>query len=246
MRNVLKEAPTTDLHGIPLAVAQLIDDDDIDGRDVLDVGCGFGWFELLAVARGARSVVGIDLTESDLATARANVAAAEVRFQAGSAVDLPFADGSFDTVVCIEVLEHLPPGTERRAFREMARVLRNGGRLVLSTPHASFSARLFDPAWWLIAHRHYTTRELAMFARDSGLEVDRLELRGGRWFIISLLDLYVAKWIFRRPPFYKRCVDRRVDEELRRADGSAGCFMTARRQAAPGPDGRRDEELAAP
>ncbi len=55
-------------------------------------------------------------------------------FLVAGAGDLPFPDGSFDTVVMWEVLEHIPPGTEPQAFAEIARVLRPGGRLHLSTP----------------------------------------------------------------------------------------------------------------
>ena len=59
-----------------------------------------------------------------------------VEFRVASATDLPFEDASFDTVVCWEVLEHLPKTSEQRAFDEIHRVLRPGGTLYLSTPHA--------------------------------------------------------------------------------------------------------------
>ncbi|HEV7938682.1 MAG TPA: class I SAM-dependent methyltransferase [Solirubrobacteraceae bacterium] len=227
MRNILDKAPATELHGISLQATRLVTDSDLEGRDVLDIGCGFGWFELYGLARGVHSITGIEITERDLETARANVNAPNVRLQTASATNLPFDDASFDTVVCWEVLEHIPVNTEPQAFQEIARVLRPGGHLYLSTPHASLTARAFDPAWWLIGHRHYTCSDLERLARSASLSVDILETRGGPFLIASILNLYVAKWIFRRGPFYEDYVNRRVDTELGRAGGSAGCFMKA-------------------
>lgn len=228
MRNVLADAPTTDLHGIALRATQFVAAEDLAGKDVLDVGCGFGWFELFALAQGARAISGIEISEQDLATARRHLDSPRIHLQVGSAVSLPFADDSFDTVVCWEVLEHIPRGSEPQVFREIRRVLRPGGRLYLSTPHASLRARLLDPAWWLIRHRHYAASTLRSLAGAAGLEVESLEIRGGAWLVASILDLYVAKWIFRRPPFLAGFVNRKVDAELARPDGWAGCFLKCR------------------
>ena len=60
------------------------------------------------------------------------------RFVAGSVVDLPFPDRSFDVVGCFEVLEHLPGDLPRRALSELARVARQA--VVLSVPHEPCSA----------------------------------------------------------------------------------------------------------
>ncbi len=225
MRNVLAVPPAEQQHGILLHATRIVASEDLEERDVLDIGCGFGWFELFALSRGAGSVTGIEISEADLTTARTHVDAANVRFQVGSAIDLPFDDASFDTIVCWEVLEHIPKHTEPRAFAEIRRVLRPGGKLYLSTPHASLSARLLDPAWWLIGHRHYTTPKLEQFARDAGLSIELLEVRGGLWLSVSLLNLYIAKWIFRRGPFLEDYVNRHLDAEMSRPNGSAGCFL---------------------
>jgi len=231
VRNVLHEVPSTDLHGIPLQATRFVRHDHIEGQDVLDIGCGFGWFELFALANRVRSITGIEIAEPDLATARAHVKAPNVGFLVASAIDLPFDDATFDTVVCWEVLEHIPANTEPQAFREIARVLRPGGRVYLSTPHASLTARVFDPAWWLIHHRHYKATDLESFARNADLSLDLLEIRGGRWLIASILNLYIAKWIFRRRPFLERYVNEQVDVEMARASGSSGCFLRATRVA---------------
>ena len=228
MRNLLDNAPTRDLHGGQAYAVQLVDCTDLSGRDVLDIGCGFGWFELVALDRGATSITGIEVSERDLDTVRRHITDGRASLVVGSAIDLPFESGSFDTVVCWEVLEHIPPHTEPRAFAEIHRVLRPGGTLYLSTPYASGLARAFDPAWWLIGHRHYYLRDLARLAKDARFQIESLEVRGGIWQIAAILDLYVAKWIFRRPPFLETTVNRRMDQEMIRGGGCATCFLKCR------------------
>jgi SAM-dependent methyltransferase len=232
MRNLVGEAPTRDLHGRLAYVREFVRDADCRDRNVLDVGCGFGWFELLALDRGALSVTGVEPREGDLDTARTHLSDERARFLAASAIDLPFADESFDTVVSWEVLEHIPPKTEARAFTEFARVLRPGGVLYLSTPHASFVARVTDPAWWLTRHRHYSRRQVAEFANGAGLEVSELVTRGGYWEITRMADLYVSKWVLRRPPLFAERTVGRIDREWSQP-GFTHVFIRAVKPGAP-------------
>ncbi len=228
MRNLVDERPTRDLHGRLAWSRSFVDDADLAKRDILDVGCGFGWFELHALDCGARSITGIEPTENDLATVRRHIDDDRVTFAVASAVELPFEGESFDTVVCWEVLEHLPKHTEHAAFREIARVLRPGGALYLSTPHAAPWPTLTDPAWWLIGHRHYSRERLAGFATAAGLDVKVLEARGRSWSIFETLDLYASKWILRRPPVFGERIRARADREWERR-GFTNLFLRARR-----------------
>ena len=101
-------------------------------RSFLDAGCGEGFVARRVIDAGP----GIDLTGCDVSHTALEVAAKanpEARFVAGSVVDLPFPDRSFDVVGCFEVLEHLPDDLPRRALSELARVARHG--VVLSVPH---------------------------------------------------------------------------------------------------------------
>jgi ubiquinone/menaquinone biosynthesis C-methylase UbiE len=104
-----------------------------DGDRVLDVGCGSG-VVTRAIARrvGARGLaVGLDPSPALLAVARQLARDAglgdRIEFREGSALRLPFPDGSFDVVMCVTVLSHVPDGES--ALPELVRVLRPGGRL---------------------------------------------------------------------------------------------------------------------
>lgn len=101
---------------------------DLRGKAVLDVGCGDGTYAIEAATRGA-AATGIDRAPDMIAAARARGAASDARFIEGDALALPFGDGSFDVVVAVTLLCFVPDA--QGAVREMARVLRPGGRLVL-------------------------------------------------------------------------------------------------------------------
>jgi SAM-dependent methyltransferase len=230
MRNIINEQPTRDLHGGPAFARSFVDVDDCRERSILDIGCGFGWFELIALDRDAHSVAAVEPTADDIATARAHIRDERVDFRIASALDLPFEDAAFDTVVCWEVLEHLPRESEPQAFAEVARVLRPGGVLYLSTPYGDLRSRITDPAWWLIRHRHYSDQRLRELAGSAGFVVERLLANGAWWQVLAMSNLYVAKWIFRRRPFFEDRISRRVDAEWSRLDGGfTNIFLKARK-----------------
>lgn len=98
---------------------------------VLDVACGPG-IVVEALAKSAGEVVGCDITPEMLAKAEQRCATAgltNVRFAPGRAEALPFEDASFDVVVSRSALHHFPDVAA--ALREMARVVRTGGRIVI-------------------------------------------------------------------------------------------------------------------
>jgi len=122
---------------------------DVRGLTVLDLGCGTGRHALWLAAVGA-AVTAVDFSEGMLREARAKPGAASVRFLPHDLHEpLPFPDSAFDVVVSGLVLEHLRdlPGF----FGEARRVLRPGGRAVMSAAHPAMllrgsQARFTDPA----------------------------------------------------------------------------------------------------
>jgi SAM-dependent methyltransferase len=101
------------------------------GDDVLDLGCGTGNAALIAAARGAR-VTGVDPAGRLLEIARRDAAAAglDVTFATGDAASIPLPDDSVDAVVSVFAVIFAPDPVAAAA--EMVRVLRPGGRIVLS------------------------------------------------------------------------------------------------------------------
>ncbi|MEM0989060.1 MAG: bifunctional 2-polyprenyl-6-hydroxyphenol methylase/3-demethylubiquinol 3-O-methyltransferase UbiG [Pseudomonadota bacterium] len=110
-------------------------------KDVLDLGCAGGFMAEALVERGAR-VTGIDPAEQAINAARAHAAGngMEIRYDVGVGEALPYADDSFDVVVCVDVLEHVRDLND--VMKEAARVLRPGGMFLFDTinrnPLASF------------------------------------------------------------------------------------------------------------
>jgi len=106
----------------------------LEGRRVLDAGCGDGAYSLAATERGA-IVTGVDLSEDMLALARERSAARGVKvdWRQGDVLALPFPDSSFDLAIAITLLCLVPD--PRGAVRELARVLVPGGRLVIGDLH---------------------------------------------------------------------------------------------------------------
>jgi SAM-dependent methyltransferase len=102
------------------------------GARVLEAGCGEGYGAARLSVAGARMVVGVDLDSTTLRHVRATYPA--VPAVRANLVALPFATASLDVVVSAQTIEHL---WDQSGFvRECARVLRPGGRLLMSTPNA--------------------------------------------------------------------------------------------------------------
>lgn len=105
-------------------------------RAVLDVGCNVGDSLRWAHERGVRALRGVDINAQAVTVARERLRdLPDVDVRHGSADALPFPDASVDLVLCLEVLEHIPGELRAGAVAEMRRVMRPGGRLLLTTPH---------------------------------------------------------------------------------------------------------------
>lgn len=99
---------------------------------VLDAGSGAGFGAGILAGRGRR-VSGVDYSATAVSHATAEYGS-RATFVVGSVLDLPFADDTFDAVTCFEVIEHVEAPAVLVA--ELHRVLRPGGTLYISTPHA--------------------------------------------------------------------------------------------------------------
>lgn len=110
----------------------------IDAREVLDLGCGLGWFSRWAADSGARSVLGIDLSERMLADARARTRSDKVRFERHDLETLILPARSCDLIyssLALHYVQRLPV-----LLATLFAALRPDGRLVFSVEHPLFTA----------------------------------------------------------------------------------------------------------
>jgi SAM-dependent methyltransferase len=104
----------------------------VKDRLALDLGCGTGYGAAI-LAESARHVLGLDISKESVAFARGKYVAPNVEFFVSDCNHLAVRSGSIDTVVCMEVIEHLPD--QETLMEEVCRVLRPEGILVISTPN---------------------------------------------------------------------------------------------------------------
>jgi SAM-dependent methyltransferase len=173
--NALYERPTT-LELLPGVI----------GKDVLDAGCGSGWYADWFVRHGAR-VIAVDRSARmvELTAARLAGRGRAIRGDLSDLRELP--DASFDLILSSLVLhyvEDLP-----KTFREWGRLLRSGGRLVLSTHHPTYDPNsLYNPGYlveeiieekwgWLGEQMRYYRRPLSNLTEPmsgAGFVIERI------------------------------------------------------------------------
>jgi len=107
----------------------------IKGKTVLDIACGEGYGSFL-MAEEAAEVVGIDIDGTTIQHAAKKYKRANLRFKQGQVEKINEADQSFDVVVSFETLEHIED--HEKMFREIKRVLKTGGIVIVSTPDKKF------------------------------------------------------------------------------------------------------------
>jgi ubiquinone/menaquinone biosynthesis C-methylase UbiE len=153
------------------------------GRDqrtlrLLDIGCGTGRFlDFVKQAWPRLPVVGLDLSEAYLREARRHLKRwSRVRLMVGNAEAIPLADESQDAVTSIFTFHELPPEVRRSVFREAARVLKPGGRLVVvdslqhgDVPDYEGLLELFPQNYHEPYYASYLAEDFAAIARACGL-----------------------------------------------------------------------------
>ncbi|MDP3973587.1 MAG: class I SAM-dependent methyltransferase [Candidatus Daviesbacteria bacterium] len=163
-----------------------------DGDKVLEVGCGNGYYLSLLNRIGKKvDLVGIDHDRLALKDAIKYIGNNKVKLIYSKAENLPFESSVFDKVVMSEVIEHV--NDEEKTLKEIKRVLKKGGILVLTTCNIEYPF-LWDPINWVLQHffnthiesgfwagiwnqhtRLYKEKTVQKLVNKAGLEVEVLE-----------------------------------------------------------------------
>lgn len=146
-----------------------------DGAKALDVGCGTGRWLRRWAERGL-SPVGVDHSPTMLRLAAGRGTA--IPLLAGELQFLPFRDESFDCVSVVTVVQHVPPAHQQEALKEMVRVLRPGGYLILFELIRGHGTHVFSqsPEEW-IQHVSSAGAKLVRWFGQEFLLPDRLFVR---------------------------------------------------------------------
>jgi len=139
---------------------------------------------------------------------------------------LPLKSEAFEQVFFADVIEHLPNGHDHIVLREIYRVLRGAGTLILSTPHNQAFYAALDPAKYAMIHRHFSRNEVEKLLKRSGFKVLDIFTSGGEWACInnlwySFLTYPLKKFLGIHLPYAPSFMKRLEDEQYndRRVNG---------------------------
>lgn len=167
-----QNSPEQQLHPGRKRVADLVKN---NSQSVLDVGCGIG-YDYKFYKNSDTTYMGVDITPKFVAVAKEKGVPTKV----ASALKLPFPNGSFDSVVCKDLLVHLPPGDMEKAFREMVRVAKkqvvtledewqDKTRIMLCENYASYDPKKRELRELSFFNNVYGSREMLTLAASLGL-----------------------------------------------------------------------------
>jgi len=184
------------------------------GHAVLDVGCGIGR-TLLDLSKTKGRHVGVDMDRTDLMKALywsvsmciEGTAPRRIQAMQADGTRLPFVDGSFDRVVCTEVLEHVPD--DHAVLDELVRVLRPGGVIAISVP-----AELCERVFWRISEQYrtaigghvriYRRRQIESMLRGRDVQPYAVRYRHSVETVYWLVRIVESKSIYTEGPLTSR------------------------------------------
>ncbi|MFW9878001.1 MAG: class I SAM-dependent methyltransferase [Candidatus Thorarchaeota archaeon] len=181
-----------------------------DKGELLDIGCGGGLYFFMYDDKGL-NYVGVDPDKNFVSE----------KIMLGNAEKLPFEDSSFNCVVCADVMEHVDDPV--LSIKEINRVLKKGGKLILTTPNEKFPF-VYDPINWIFnkagikipiglwawGHRRlYTEENIKELVENNGFTINHYE--GRSRFLVAVtvgylpyLTTYVVSPLLKKLGFKKK------------------------------------------
>lgn len=172
----------------------------IKDKKVLDAGCWTGSFEKALIEKGIDTeLTGFDENEAALNTARREFP--RFKFIKGMLTDpdVNFVSSYanyFDTIIFLDVIEHLPLQTELKVIKTLHLLLKPGGVIIMSTM-ADHIFNFIDPAWFC-GHRHYKLSNIREITKNSGFQDEEVLKIGNLYWDLDLLYFYIYKHVLRK------------------------------------------------
>jgi len=172
----------------------------IQNKKVLDAGCWTGTMEKQITSMGIKTnIVGIDENKDALKVATKNFP--KFKFERCSLTEpstefLTKYSSYFDSIIYLDVIEHIPKGTEVQVMEFFHKVLKPGGVIILSTM-LDHPLNFIDPGWF-VGHRHYKVKQIEMFLKKSKFKTLELLKIGNLAWDFDLLLLYIYKHVFKK------------------------------------------------
>jgi 2-polyprenyl-3-methyl-5-hydroxy-6-metoxy-1,4-benzoquinol methylase len=169
-------------------------------KKVLDAGCWTGSFEKALTEKAVETeLIGFDENEIALNIARKEFPG--YKFLKGMLTDpdekfITAYAGYFDTIVFLDVIEHLPLHSEEKVVKFLHSLLKPAGVMVMSTM-ADHIFNFIDPAWFC-GHRHYSLKAIQSIMENSGFQIKETLKIGNLYWDLDLLYFYIHKHIFKK------------------------------------------------
>jgi len=154
------------------------------GKKLLNAGCGEGDYNYYLTDK-FEEIISFDINKIDVNTAKLN-SPKNCKCEVGIVEKIKYTNESFDSIICLEVIEHLKD--ERKALKELYRVLKKEGQLIISVPHSNYPF-LFDPinyilekitkkhlaiGSWSYGHtRLYTRDKIEEEIKEAGFKIEK-------------------------------------------------------------------------
>lgn len=172
----------------------------LQGKSVLDLGCGYGWHSKYAADQGAKSVLGIDLSERMIVEARQRNSAANIVYRVCGVEDYDYPENAYDLVISNLVLHYVADLDS--VFGKVFQTLKMGGIFLFNIEHPVFTAGIHEdwlydengaPTAWpvdnyfypgerqtlflgqRVAKQHHTLTQILMGVINAGFKLEHVE-----------------------------------------------------------------------